>query len=327
MKYLGISKVTYELQGAQNKEETEIEDGGNINISGNGEITLIFKTYDRAGNIKETTQTIKKDNQKPQNVAIEASEITSTSFKLTATGKDEESGILKYEIYLDDNKYATFNTEDETVSIDITEQQSGIHEAYVVVYDKAGNIIESEKINIITEKLKKEDIDYVEFEITSFYAQNDVDELDNEKIEAIVSDTSITDQSKYIQITLRQNGTKATMEGKIKVIRKDGCSVEELAYFPEDLIITVSQLADGSGSSFKHNVMSQVFGSKIYDTTNTDELPLKTISILIGDVAENENRFGIEEKKLNGVSAYTRFIVESVTLGDSQIPFKIVQNK
>jgi len=321
----GIQQATYVLEGAQTQTETAIQNEGKIIISEDGTTKVIIKTYDIAGNVNQMEQIIKRDTQAPENITIAASEITGTSYKLTATAQDLVSGIQKYDFYVDGNRYATIETGEPQASIDVTKQTSGIHNAYVIVTDNAENSNQSSRINVETAKLEAKEIDYMDFVITRFNSENNIDELDIDSVQGIVSDTSLTDESKYIQLAITQNGTMSVIEGKMQIVRKDGVVVDNTAYFPEEMIIETAHYSNGSGSTWNHMSIAEILGTKIYDGETNKTTPSKTVSIRVKDTIGNANNFKVTEKKIEGVNTYTRFTIKNVRIGTEKLQFKISQ--
>ena len=94
---------------------------------------------------------LNSDNKAPSVAKLEVSNITETGFTLTATGADGESGIAKYEFYLNGTLEKTIETTEETATYDVTGKTAGTsYTCKVIVYDNAGNPKESNIITVTT---------------------------------------------------------------------------------------------------------------------------------------------------------------------------------
>ena len=94
------------------------------------------------------------DTTAPTNVTITSSNIEGTTFTLTATGADGESGIAKYEFYLNETLEKTIETTEETATYKVAGKTAGKDYKYKVrVYDKAGNYTDSSEITVTTKSL------------------------------------------------------------------------------------------------------------------------------------------------------------------------------
>ena len=90
------------------------------------------------------------DTVEPTVATIEASNIEETTFTLTAKGKDE-TGIAKYEFYIDGTLEKIETTGEETVTYEVTGKTgSTSYTCYVKVYDAAGNAKQSDSIIVTT---------------------------------------------------------------------------------------------------------------------------------------------------------------------------------
>ncbi len=328
----GLDKVTYELSGAQTVAETDIENNGEIKVTNDGYTKMIIRSYDKVGNIATLEEDINLDKVKPDNITLQASDITSTSFNLTATAHDEVSGIKKYEFYVDDNLYKTETTLAETVTIPVTELKTTKHRVKVVVTDNAENSDET-STEVANLKLQEHEIDSIVFEITDFDIIDGEGEV-NTNFEKVISDTSLTDQSKYIQLSTKansENGLTGEIKGKVKAIRTDGIEIEELEFLPENLELTVGYESDGSGNSFNHKTNAEIFGETVKNEESATERIVdiqKIINIgsILDDRIAEKNNFKIIEKKTNGVTSLTRLIIKKITIGEKEVGFKIIDS-
>lgn len=78
------------------------------------------------------------DNQGPE-VTLTSTPISETSFKLDATAKDAESGIQKYEFYINDELVKTIETAEESATYTVENKEMNEYNAYVMISDSAGN--------------------------------------------------------------------------------------------------------------------------------------------------------------------------------------------
>lgn len=329
MHYLGLNKVTYQLTGASETEETEIEDQGVIPITTSGTTNLKIQTYDNAGNIATLEEEIKMDKDKPTELTLEPSEITSTGFKLTAGAKDSASGIKQYEFFIDEESYETVTTSEETATILVTGLKTTKHTTKVVVTDYAGNS-EEKSLEVANLELQESDIASVIFEITSFTVTEVTEEKD-EFFDMVVSDTSLSSFSKYIQLSTKlqsQHDKTGEIQGKVKLVRTDGEEIEELEYFPRDLVFTFTYESDGTGTAFSHKTEAEVFGKVIHSDENaTAKVETITEEINMTELLTEDtkkNNFRITEKKTKGTSSSTMLTISKVKLGEKELEFKIV---
>ena len=108
-----------------------------------------INNYLTGGNEGEET-----DTTAPTNVTITSSNIEGTTFTLTATGADGESGIAKYEFYLNGTLEKTIETTEETATYKVEGKTAGQDYKYKVrVYNKAGNYTDSSEITVTTKSL------------------------------------------------------------------------------------------------------------------------------------------------------------------------------
>lgn len=120
------------------------------NITENG--TYYVWVKDQAGNTANAEVIINRiDKINPTTATIVSSSVTKTTFTLTATGADGESGIAKYEFYINNSLEHTENTTAGTATYNVTGKASGTtYTCKVIVYDNAGNHIESNTITVTT---------------------------------------------------------------------------------------------------------------------------------------------------------------------------------
>ena len=126
------------------------------NITANG--TYYVWVKDQAGNTANVEVAINKiDTIAPTTATLASSNITDTSFTLTATGADGESGIAKYEFYIDDSLKNTVTTSSGTATFNATATATGCvgaggeqytYTCKVRVYDQAGNYKDSSTITV-----------------------------------------------------------------------------------------------------------------------------------------------------------------------------------
>ena len=120
------------------------------NITANG--TYYVWVKDQAGNTANVEVTVNKiDKTSPTTATINSSNIADTTFTLTATGADGESGIAKYEFYINDALSTTVTTNSGTATYNVTGMQaSSSYTCKVRVYDNAGNYKDSNTITVTT---------------------------------------------------------------------------------------------------------------------------------------------------------------------------------
>ena len=91
------------------------------------------------------------DTTPPSTATIESSNVEETTFTLTATGADEESGIAKYEFYLNGILEKTIESAEGTITYNVSGKTAGTpYTCKVIVYDNAGNPKESSTITVTT---------------------------------------------------------------------------------------------------------------------------------------------------------------------------------
>ena len=319
----GVSHATYEVSGTANVPETRTN-GQEMSIVNEGIYTITIYEYDVAGNKSEgATQVIKIDKTTPQNIKLVASQITGKTFHIQASSEENLSGTAKYQLYIDGKLYKELNSSENTADFDVIEQSSKIHQVSIIIYDVAGNAnIETIQVNM--GRLNTSEIDHIEFEINSFTRTNNGSTVAN-GADFLISDTSLSDASKFIQVNSATTNVKGTITGNIKLVRKDGEVVNVLEYFPEGLKIEVSQYSNGSGTVWQHNA-----NINMLNITNSnqgkEEGQSYSSTVDVSNKQNNDNKFEISDEKQKGTKTYTRFIIKSVTLNDKNIPFRITSN-
>ncbi len=120
------------------------------NITSNG--TYYVWVKDQAGNTNNTAVTVNRiDTTAPTTATITSSNEEETTFTLTATGADGQSGIAKYEFYINNTLENTVTTTSGSAIYNVTGKTGG--ESYtckVIVYDKVGLSKESSEITVTT---------------------------------------------------------------------------------------------------------------------------------------------------------------------------------
>ena len=301
----GVSHATYEVSGTANVPETRTN-GQEMSIVNEGIYTITIYEYDVAGNKSEgATQVIKIDKTTPQNIKLVASQITGKTFHIQASSEENLSGTAKYQLYIDGKLYKELNSSENTADFDVIEQSSKTHQVSIIIYDVAGNAnIETIQVNM--GRLNTSEIDHIEFEINSFTRTNNGSTVAN-GADFLISDTSLSDASKFIQVNSATTNVKGTITGNIKLVRKDGEVVNVLEYFPQGLQIEVSQYSNGSGTVWQHNA-----NINMLNTTNSnqgkEEGQSYSSTVDVSNKQNNDNKFEISDEKQKGTKTYTRFI-------------------
>ena len=320
----GISHTTYKVSGRMEREEITIENEGTITLQEEGIYDITLYNYDVAGNkSEENTFTIKLDKTAPQNIEINETEVTGTKISTTISVDEEVSGVAIYQIYVDGQWYTDIETSEKEVNCDITNQTSGMHEVLVKVKDVAGNENEASK-EINMGRLVASDIDCIEFMIKDFTKTKEGENVAS-GTEYIVSDTSISEVAKYIQISTQDNQVTGEITGSIRVIRKDGSVVEAFEYYPEELVIAIAQYSDGSGSTWAHEASVNMANTTLTNS-EVEEGISKDGSISIKEKQNSDNTFKVKDKKTSGTRTYTRLIIKEITSNGQKVPFKITSS-
>ena len=123
-----------------------------VNVSANG--TYYVWVKDQAGNAANKQVIVNRiDTTPPTTATIASSNVEETTFTLTAKGADGQSGIAKYEFYLNGKLEKTITTTSGTATYNVTGKTGGQSYKYKVrVYDKVGLYKESSEITVTTQK-------------------------------------------------------------------------------------------------------------------------------------------------------------------------------
>lgn len=317
----GISHTTYEVLGSTQIQESGISDHGTITVMQDGIYNITVYNYDVAGNKSDgTTITIKLDKTAPQNIQINQSEVVGSSFHLQIVATEETSGMSLYQIYVDGELYKEVETTQNTIDIDVTNQTSGPHTIVARTKDIAGNENQAEA-TVKMGRLEIKDIDYIEFVINNFTQTKDGETAES-GAEFIISDTSVSEATKYIQVGAQTTGIKGEITGSIRIIRKDGTIVNEFEYYPDNLLLEMAQYSDGSGSKWEHNASINV-ANTILTNEDIEEGTNNNANVNINDKQNSDNIFSISDEKVTGTKTYTRLIIKQITLNGDKVPFKI----
>ena len=199
----------------------------------------------------------------------------------------------------------------------------------MLVTDNAENVSELE-IEVKNTRLEESDVDHVVFEIKNVNVTNG----EQEDIDTIISNRSISIESKFIQLSTKadsEEGIKAELQGIVKIIRKDGLAVSDVDYFPENLLIEAKYIAGGSGISWASQSTLEVLGIEVYNGEKQTEIEEQTKQISMQDIIGNnltQNDFTITETKKQGVSTFSRLIISKVSMGEGkeEVPFALVNS-
>ena len=136
-----------------------------INVSANG--TYYVWVKDKAGNTGNKQVTVNRiDTTAPTTATIASSNVEETTFTLTAKGADGQSGIAKYEFYLNGKLEKTITTTSGTATYKVTGKTGGQSYKYKVrVYDKVGLYKESSEITVTTIKPEPKIGDFVNYSV------------------------------------------------------------------------------------------------------------------------------------------------------------------
>lgn len=97
----------------------------------------------------------------------------------------------------------------------------------------AGNAnIETIQVNM--GRLNTSEIDHIEFEINSFTRTNNGSTVAN-GADFLISDTSLSDASKFIQVNSATTNVKGTITGNIKLVRKRWRSCKCIGILPRGI--------------------------------------------------------------------------------------------
>lgn len=320
----GIARTTYKIEGQITTEEVNIADQGTINITEDGIYNITAYNYDIAGNKSEgNTITIKLDKTAPQNLEVNTDNKTGTDINTVISATENASGIVLYQVYVDGELYREIQTGEGQVNCNITGRSSGRHTILVKVKDLAGNENHvSKEVNM--GRLVASDIECIEFMINDFAKTKNGANVTSGS-EYIVSDTSVSETAKYIQVSTTDNQTIGELTGSIRVIRKDGTIVDAFEYYPQELAIAIAQYSDGSGSTWSHEANINMANTELNNTGKVEGTTTNG-SIAIKDKQNSDNRFFVKDKKISGTKTYTRLIIKEITSNGVKIPFKITSN-
>ncbi len=320
----GIARTTYKIEGHINTEEVNIADQGTINITEDGIYNITTYNYDVAGNKSEGNLiTIKLDKTAPQNLQLNTDDKTGTDINAVISATENASGIVLYQVYVDGELYRELQTGEQQVNCNITGRSSGRHTILVKVKDLAGNENQvSKEVNM--GRLVASDIECIEFMINDFTKTKNGANVATGS-EYIVSDTSVSETAKYIQVSTTDNQTIGELTGNIRVIRKDGSIVDSFEYYPQELAIAIAQYSDGSGSTWSHEASINMANTELNNIGKAEGTTTNG-SIAIKDKQNSDNRFFVKDKKLSGTKTYTRLIIREITSNGVKIPFKITSN-
>ena len=120
------------------------------NITANG--TYYVWVKDQAGNTANKAVTVNRvDTIAPTTATIASSNVEAETFTLTATGADGESGIAKYEFYINGTLEKTVTTTAGSATYNVIGKTgSTTYTCYVKVYDAAGKSKQSSSITVTT---------------------------------------------------------------------------------------------------------------------------------------------------------------------------------
>ena len=164
----GINALHYEIVTKDGTQRGTAINGQQISVNAEGGIVVRAYMEDKAGNVSPVVmKEINRDGTPPRVISgLSASNITTKSFRLNISVKDEVSGIDRIEWYYkksneDNSKYKRVVTSclGEKTAItryaDITNLVSGVYNTYAVVYDKAGNKYQTGILNVTTNNVEK----------------------------------------------------------------------------------------------------------------------------------------------------------------------------
>lgn len=132
--------LQYQINGTDDDKWIDLDNGGTIeNLEFNDEVYA--RIWD-GNNGSEHAYAQIIDNEPPKEFEISASGISATGFTINASTTDEQSGINRYEYFVEGENKGTSNV--------ITGLTTGTYEVYVIAYDNAGNSRQSNTIEVTT---------------------------------------------------------------------------------------------------------------------------------------------------------------------------------
>lgn len=143
-----LNKIIYRINNGQ---EYEIQNNKlELEISNEGENIFAYYVVDYNGNrSEEVTKIIKIDKSKPQNIKINKGNVEANKAIIEITADDKISGVQKYEVYVNGNKYNEV-TENKCEIIGLKPNEE--YKIYVKAFDNAGNMSEDSEIIVINTK-------------------------------------------------------------------------------------------------------------------------------------------------------------------------------
>lgn len=252
-------------------------------ITRNG--TYHITVWDNVGN--ETTQDIiisNIDKTKPVIASVNLSNITSNSLGLNIKGKDEESGISKIRVYINDkleNEFTYSSNYNEIKNETFTKSEllaNTKYTYYIEVIDQVGNVSVTEKAEVITSELPELDVKFTE--TPSEWTNSDV----KLKVDLLSSLPSNTAKLQY---------RIETLDGKVKLDYKE--YTKEIT-LDSNCIVKVRYIEDNNTSN-----------EKVFEVKNIDkDLP---IIESLSEVEVTGNSFKINVKFKDELSGFSKIKV------------------
>lgn len=318
----GLEKVTYSILGAEDTSEKELEYDQKMYIQKEGVTDIVIRAYDKAGNVYTDLKELRKDSAPPKNIDIAYKDAIGTEYTLVINAEDEISGMAEYRVYINNELYETIKSTEESVECKIINETLKPNEAYVICVDQAGLEATSETITIQPVRLIRENIKYAEFIIDEFVLLDRENNTIEEGVEFFVSDTSLTTEGKYIQVSAKANNITGVIKGHTRIVTNAGLIVEDMNYYPENFEVKISHYSSGSGRTWRHITTADLYGTALFNN-GEEEITRENI---VGIIDKINNVFNITEEKEEGVETYTRMIINSINCDEGEIPFRIVTN-